>query len=508
MLRVIFKCQNIENYPKRNGGVCLKTRKKLVRILCVLMIILITLTASSIPVFAVEVSPSSYSLYSPFSSYCVSSHISESDLPLTRWTNCTFTVDGQSSGITVCQSSLYNEMIALKNKYDSNLTKLCEDISNMSDKNAEYCLTLLSDYRSTIQSVLNEGADLLIGINTTTLHDEDRFKNAADRVEDVRDRIKSCNNLLNDLLSAANERSDVVSSTDSIFVSALNFIIDGLNNMWVSLGTTITGAANSSNGDININYAGHDLSATFSDFVDTATQVTKVFGYGIAVICFGIGLTNEATAFELSTERGWFKVFGQLLLAKIWVDVSVGICRGIYAIIQGITVQLIDFTTATGFLQKLSSPDDNGNIFSNILTWFSDLVALIVAVLPLAIISIIIIISICKIYIKLIVRNFELACMMSVSPLFFAALASSSTASYFKRFISSFISVAAQVLWIGITYSLTSNIISDLTSSTETVDIFNAWPYVWTLVLVAIIMFAASNMISKPSRELTGLLMG
>jgi len=456
----------------------------------------------------VEVNQSSYSLYSPFASYCASSHISESDLPLARWTNCTFTVDGQSSGITVSQSSLYNEMNALKNKYDSNLPKLCEDISNMSDKNAEYCITLLADYRSAIQSVLNEGADLLIGINTTTMHDEDRFRNAANKVEDVRNRLTSCNNLLNDLLSAANERSDVVSSTDSIFVSALNTIIDGLNNMWMSLGTTITGAANSSNGDISINISGHDLSATFSDFVDTATQVTKVFGYGIAVICFGIGFTNEAVAFELSTERGWFKVFGQLLLAKVWVDLSVRICQGIYSIILGITTQLINFTSATGFLQQLTSPADNGDVFSNILTWFSDLIALIVAVLPLAIISIIIMISICKIYIKLIVRNFELACLMSVSPLFFATLASSSTAVYFKRFISSFMSVAAQVLWIGITYSLTSNIVSDLTSNSETVDILNAWPYVWTLVLVAVVMFAASNMISKPSRELTGLLMG
>ena len=103
-------------------------------------------------------------------------------------------------------------------------------------------------------------------------------------------------------------------------------------------------------------------------------------------------------------------------------------------------------------------------------------------------------------------RNFEIACLMAVSPLFFSTLASSATSHYFRKFISSFLSVIAQVLWMGIAYSLATNLISDITSNTGPTDIFNSAVYAWDLVLVTIILFAVSDMISKPSNELKNLL--
>jgi hypothetical protein len=93
-----------------------------------------------------------------------------------------------------------------------------------------------------------------------------------------------------------------------------------------------------------------------------------------------------------------------------------------------------------------------------------------------------------------------------VSPIFFATLASSATSSYFKKFISSFLSVIAQIVWMGITYTLTTNIITDITTSSTSISILNVWIYVGDLIIVAVILCAASDLIARPSNELRSLL--
>lgn len=453
------------------------------------------------PVSALTVDTVSYQLYNPFTTYCISIHISTSDLPLARWKNTTLS----GTGVTIYLSSLYNETTALFNNYNRTLPNVCDSISKMSDDDANYCVELLNKYRSSIQTVLDNSADVLIATNTDTLeHTETKWQNAADKVQEMRNSIASMDELYNGLLSSCNTMSDTVSSSGSKVVDALNIIGDGINLMWSDLGTTITGAS-SATGDSTITFAGHDIGASFDTFIDSAVVVTKAFGYGIAIICFGIGFTNEAVAFELGTERGWLKVFGQLLLAKIWVDVSVNICRGIYNIILSIASQIMSITPGVTLLQPVTSPSGDGAI-SSLLIWFTDFINWFVPVLPLAAISIIILVCLCKMYIKLIVRNFEITCLMCVSPLFFATLASSATSSFFRRFISSFISVIAQILWMGITYSLTTTIISDITAPATSIDIVNVWVYIWNLILVPIVLCAATNMIDKPSAELKNLI--
>lgn len=485
-----------------------KVKKNFKKIICVLLSVFFILSMSLISVSArSSVSPVSYQLYNPFSSYCVSNHISESDLPLSRWTDCTFTEDGHSTGIVVYESTLYIEMMSLKYKYDNNLSKICDNINKMEDKDAEYCTNLLSDFRKNTQTLLNNCANNLIGIDVSIPSTKEKFKVYAERIDNLRKEIDEYRELHNSLVLTSNEKSKVANSSNSAFVNFMNTIIDGLNNMWVSLGNTITGTTSTTTGELEITFAGNSLSTSFSSFVTTATNITKVFGYSIAVICFGIGLMNEATAFELSTERGWFRVLGRLLLAKIWVDLSVSICKATFEIIQSIASQLIHLTTVSGFLKPLTVPASS-NIFSEILMWISDLVSVLLSFIPLATVSILIMVCICRIYIKLIVRNFELTCLLSVSPLFFATLSSNATSHYFRKFISSFLSVSAQMLWIGITYALTNNIVHDITSHTVPVGLLSSWSYLWTLILVTIVLFSASNMINKPSQELTGLLSG
>ncbi len=476
-------------------------KRKLKKLFCFLLVAMIIMSLSCISASAVTVSATGYRLYNPFSGYCIDNHISDEDLPLARWKD--FTLEG--TGVTIYQSSLYSETVMLKNKYDRNLDRLCENISQMNDDDASYCLELLNTYHTSIQRVLDNSATVLIGINTDTLErTETRWQIAADRVQDQRDSVASMDDLYNGLLNSSNTMSDTVSNSDGIFVDAINAIGDGLNLMWQDLGTNILGAV-SPTGATTLYYNGHNIGISFDTFVDSAVVVTKAFGYGVAVICFGIGFTNEAVAFELNTERGWFKVFGQLLLAKIWVDLSVELCRGIYKIIRSLTSQIMGVAPAIDLLQPVTSPT-GGGVISSVLNWLSELLGLIIACLPLAIISIVIMVSVCRMYIKLIVRNFEIACLLCVSPIFFATLASSATSSYFKKFISSFLSVIAQIVWMGITYTLTTNIITDITTSSTSISILNVWIYVGDLIIVAVILCAASDLIARPSNELRSLL--
>ena len=106
-------------------------KRKLKKLFCFLLVAMIIMSLSCISASAVTVSATGYRLYNPFSGYCIDNHISEEDLPLARWKD--FTLEG--TGVTIYQSSLYSETVMLKNKYDRNLDRLCENISQMNEKN-------------------------------------------------------------------------------------------------------------------------------------------------------------------------------------------------------------------------------------------------------------------------------------------------------------------------------------------------------------------------------------
>ena len=56
------------------------------------------------------------------------------------------------------------------------------------------------------------------------------------------------------------------------------------------------------------------------------------------------------------------------------------------------------------------------------------------------------------VYIKLIIRTLEIAMLSVVSPVFFACSVGEATMPYFKKFISAFLSVCAEIIFMGLVY--------------------------------------------------------
>ena len=57
-----------------------------------------------------------------------------------------------------------------------------------------------------------------------------------------------------------------------------------------------------------------------------------------------------------------------------------------------------------------------------------------------------------EIYIKLIIRTLEIAMLSVISPVFFACSVGEATMPYFKKFITAFLSVAAEIIFMAVVY--------------------------------------------------------
>ena len=95
-------------------------------------------------------------------------------------------------------------------------------------------------------------------------------------------------------------------------------------------------------------------------------------------------------------------------------------------------------------------------------------------------------------YVKLIIRTIEISMLTVVSPVFFACSVGEATMPYFKKFISTFLAVGAEIIFMGLVYlaylwycqgvSLSGVAVSDLYNFSSTSA---ATFYTYTAVTVA-----------------------
>lgn len=226
----------------------------------------------------------------------------------------------------------------------------------------------------------------------------------------------------------------------------------------------------------------------------------KIFAYSLVLLIFGITLIEQSVKYEIFTAKGALKIFGRLILAKIIIDISVTVCMYILEIIGQLTV---------GMLDKI---DVTLNIFPNITLKKSDIdiigpiidaiVSIVVSIILMLIIGVILV-CVSIVVIKLVMRSIELAMLMVISPAFFACLSSDVTKEYFKRFISTFLQVAAQTLFMAIAMAVCS---THFNSEPIEIDDLNklaiAFINISPSILIAIAMCV---MMVKPPKVLTNL---
>ena len=188
----------------------------------------------------------------------------------------------------------------------------------------------------------------------------------------------------------------------------------------------------------------------FNSAADSIFPLFKTFAYAIIIILAGINAIESALQYEIFTMRGGVKLLGRLVFAKVWVDLSLVICRGILSISIGwlsdITALTKEITNNINF--SLSVESSNIWIIGWIVDFFKgvQLASMILTmILPISILLI-------AIFVKLFVRSFEIAILQCVAPVFFACLTGEETKPYFKKFILSYISTVFEVVFMAIVW--------------------------------------------------------
>jgi len=174
----------------------------------------------------------------------------------------------------------------------------------------------------------------------------------------------------------------------------------------------------------------------------------KIFAYALIIIFAGVNALETALQYEMFTMRGGVKILERLTFAKIWVDISLIVCRGIVAIATDWLGQIIRLTAdiTNSIDVGVSLQHSDAWIVGWIIDFFNGVLlaaGILLILLPLVVLILIM-------FVKLFIRSFELAMLQCVSPIFFACLTGEATKQYFKRFILTYISVVVEVVFIAV----------------------------------------------------------
>ena len=226
----------------------------------------------------------------------------------------------------------------------------------------------------------------------------------------------------------------------------------------------------------------------------------RIFAYSLVLLFFAISIVEQTIKYEIFTVKGIMQIFGRILVAKIIIDLSVKICLLIISIIGSITVKMLNTVNVSlNIFPDISLDKSDVKIIGPIL---DAIVAFVVSAILMIIIGVVMV-CVSLVMIKLVLRSIELALLMVISPAFFACLSSDITKEYFKRFISIFIQVASQTLFMSISLAVCSG---HFNSPPVTID--NLSGLAVGLIKISpniLIVIAMCVMMIKPPKVLTNL---
>ena len=186
----------------------------------------------------------------------------------------------------------------------------------------------------------------------------------------------------------------------------------------------------------------------YNAIADKIFPLFRTFAYALIIIFAGVNALETALQYEMFTLRGGVKILARLTFAKIWVDISLIVCRGIVAIATDWLGQITQLTAdiANSLNVGVSLQHSDAWIIGWLIDFFNGL--LLAAGILLLLIPLVVLILI--MFVKLFIRYFELAMLQCVSPVFFACLTGEATKQYFKKFILTYISVVVEVVFMAL----------------------------------------------------------
>lgn len=292
---------------------------------------------------------------------------------------------------------------------------------------------------------------------------------------------------------------DPSGATTTFYNGSYNLFTTAWNQIGLLLRTIGTGDTDTS--------SMFGMSWTTDNMVSIANTVgvaMRTFAYAIAVVLFGLNVSESALQFELTELKGWIKIFARLILVKFWIDLSVNILTYILNMFNFLTKTIFNYYTIT-YANPLSwtMVNYNGEVSNNSFSGIGTLInffSSIINVLPATILCLVLAFCALSVIIKIISRAFELTALIAISPPFFACLVGENTKSYFTKFLTAFLSTAAYTLYMALVYAVATMWISECTQPTGTAfDLLNVLPK-------ALILIACCNLMRKPPKVLTSLI--
>ena len=281
-----------------------------------------------------------------------------------------------------------------------------------------------------------------------------------------------------------------------------------VNFLWSSLGQVVRSLGFGSNGVtpfLGVSITSDSIRA----IAESISAITKTFAYAIAVILFGVNITTTALQNEILTLRGGIKIFARVILVKFWIDLAIPICMYVLNIINSLARQILDSLSSSNNAVFANSSISNlgNNIFGIIAKLVSQIINFLKELLmglPGLITIIVMAICIIIVMVKLIARCFELTCLVSIAPIFFATLVGEESKRYFRRFISAFLSTAGYIVYVAIVYAVGTQWVTQAGNSQIT-SLTSFYYSVISTLPRAIIIIACCRVMVKPPKVLLSL---
>lgn len=393
------------------------------------------------------------------------------------------------------------------------ISRLKEEINFFETTKADGCTATFKEF---VETNRKNGSSVNININKFY----DNFFNSEDAVNTIfyLEHIKEAKNLIN------NTSLDYSSATLSEVTNIYNYIIQTKSSALMAYGwynDHVTGSNSetllekivhffTNNALSTIKSIGTNIKGSF-DTEHFGIDYTNPFLYALfyksitafanclLVIFIGLGVIKSGLQYDLFTARGGVKIIGGLILGKLLVDKSISISINIISVINNLAAQLISNTSAT--IDSVNITVDTSNfVYSNnkyigeVINFFNNFGILLWSIL----ICLILLIISAIVLVKLMLRSFELSLLVAVSPCFMACASSEATRPYFTKFLTTLISVTANIVFMALVYTMFGAYLSS-NGSSFTIDSNGFGDWIIVIIAMGIAMV-------KPPKILTNLI--
>ena len=182
----------------------------------------------------------------------------------------------------------------------------------------------------------------------------------------------------------------------------------------------IKGVSNWFSSFSGVNISTDTFTFNMEDFVNQFSQIFVIFASSLLVILFGVNIIKTALEYQLFTLKGAVTIFAAINASGMLKSASVS------------------FTSSRSGVW----------LIGDLVDFFANLCPFLLIILLIGIVLVIFLI----VYVKLIIRTLELSMLAVVSPVFFACSVGEATMPYFRKFITAFLSVGAEIIFMGIVY--------------------------------------------------------